>query len=151
MKKQAIIVLILIVAAFAVPSLVGFWVYQEVQQRLKIDIQGDFRPVLLQPAFRIRNASFDYKDKVAMVSGDISIHYDLRSILQQKMIRIRIDGDDAAIELKGLWSKMQGVGAVKLDLFHAELGLGLEGIQEIYAVEAKAPGLQFQIHKSEMI
>ena len=49
----------------------NFWVYRELQSRLKIQMGGRYIPALFIPSFEVRNGTFTWEDRVQLVIGQM--------------------------------------------------------------------------------
>lgn len=150
MPKKFFYVLFLAMILLIGPVFSSAFVYQKLQKNMKIHIDGSFRPFLLLPAFRIHHAHFVWKEKVELVSGDLTVRYNPVFFLPPSL-RVRIEGHRLKAKFLGGWARQAGVENLDPDYFYADLGLDREGIREIYAIEARGPKFQFRIKKSETL
>ncbi len=142
-------VLIAMVLLTLSSPLAGLLVRHELERRLEIKIRGSFIPVLFRPVFYLRDARFQLEEKVELVSGTLQVEYFLHSLLHDRLLRVRLVSQNVQAKLLGEWSQIEGVSEVVLDRFIADLGLGTDGIKEIYEVDAHSSVFQFRIKKSE--
>jgi hypothetical protein len=149
LKKSVSIALLCFLLAGVLPPLSGYLVYREIQHRMKLKIAGDFSPAFHFPGFYLRNAHFQWEDRVELLSGNMTVQYDPLSLLRGELLRIVISSRGAAIRLTGAWEKMQGVNNAVIDVFDCDLGLGRKGIREIYGLELRSPAFQFHVKKSD--
>lgn len=150
MPKKFFYVLLLAMILLIGPVFSSAFVYQKLQKNMKIHIDGNLRPFLLLPAFRIHHAHFVWKEKVELVSGDLTVRYNPVFFLPSNL-RVRIQGEALKAKFLGGWAEQQGMQDLDLDYFYADLGLKQGGIREIYAIEVRGPKFQFRIKKSETL
>lgn len=141
--------LVLLVILMLAPAAVGLWVYGAIQHRMNLDFKGTFVPTVLQPVFYLRNARFEWQDKVRFVSGTLKVEYDPLSLIRRNPIRLKLQGQNIEIEFLGDWAEIQGVENVTLDEFRVDFGVSPDGIREIYFLDAQSPVFQFHVEKSK--
>jgi len=147
--KKIAFVLVMIATLCVTSSLLGVWARHKIEKRLKIETAGKFIPTFMATSFYLKDAHFDWDDKVQFLSGDLKVDFDLLSIFKEKM-RVRFSANNIAVKLIGDWAKTQGVGDIFLDHFDADMELGPKGkLSEIYSVNADSRKFQFHIKKSE--
>ena len=147
-KHWRIWVSVLVLWAF-VPASLSYAVSTLLQHRLGIRVTGNFIPSLFVPNFSMKNASFEWKDKVQLVSGDLKVEYRPLSLLPWKRLRIRLSGKGFHVNLLGSWAKMQGVQNAVVDSFGADFEMDAREIREIYLLDAQSKAFQFHIQQSE--
>ncbi|HOE68106.1 MAG: hypothetical protein BWY49_01313 [Candidatus Omnitrophica bacterium ADurb.Bin314] len=123
----------------------NYFVFCELQKRLEVRVTGRFVPAVFVTAFRVKNASFSWEDRVRVARGEIRIGYDPLTIFSEQGIRIVAENSGADIELLGRWAEQQGVGSAKLDYLHADITLGHRKVTAIHAIEARSPSFHFSI------
>lgn len=143
------------------PSLIGLGVWRELQHRLKIEMGGKFVPAVLLPSFEIRDAHFEWDDKVKLISGHLKVEYHPMAYLLSRgpwipartpaALRITLSGNQLVAELLGSWAERQGLRSLPIDRFHADLALGPRGLDEIFSLEVDSPVFQFHVQKSETL
>lgn len=152
----------LLVAATLMPPLAGWWVWHELEHRMNVKISGRYSPAFFLPAFTIKDAAFEWDDKVKLVSGNLNVSYEPFSFLFARggcalgsgdsLLQVKLSGTGLRAELMGEWAMMEGVhGEVPIDHFSAELGFGSDGLREISSLFIHSPAFQFQIKKSETL
>jgi len=147
MKKKEGVILLILLLLLATPYGFNYWVYHQIQDRLGIEIQGDFRPDIFVPKFEVRDATFDWEDRVMYEKGDIRVSFDWLHLFFKEGIRIRIESQNSQIKLLGEWAKLQGVSEASIDSLIADLVVTSSGLSDIYEVEARSKDFQFSIHK----
>jgi hypothetical protein len=146
-KRQSILFIGLtffLLALFS-SSILGLWVKQELENRMKTEIQGRFSPVYFQPTFYLQDVHLKWKDKVEVLSGDLKVDYDLFSLLGGNSLRVKISGQNISTKLLGDWSQMGAPEQVEFENVYADLGFGRKGLQQIYGLSAKSPVWNFEI------
>lgn len=142
-------VVVLVVAAAAVPAVGGLAVSHLIQRRLDLKVEGIFVPIPFFPAFYLRDARFHWKDRVELLSGDLKVDYDPASFVAGRILRVRLSGNHLEIRLLGRWAELEDTEHAQVDQFHAGLGFGPQGLEEIDSVRLQSPTFQFQIRKTE--
>jgi len=128
---------------------VNFWVFKEIQHRLKIQLTGQYVPTVYEPSFRIEKGSFNWEDKVRLVEGSVKVRFDLTTLLSQRGIRIVIQSTGAKIKFLGNWAMQEGIEDATVDTLYADVILGRRGIAGINVIEAKSPSFQFSLKNVE--
>lgn len=122
-----------------------YWVFDQIQKRIEIQISGIWVPSVWKPAFKVRQAAFQWKERIRLLSGDVEVEYDPLDLWVRRNFRIRLSSTNARIQFLGDWSKLQGGGEMAVEKLFADIALDTKGLKEIYAVEVKSPSYQFQI------
>ena len=142
------------------PPLVGWWVWHELEHRMKFQISGSFSPAFFLPAFAIKDATFEWGNKAKLLSGNLNVRYDLFPfvlarggcvrMLGDDLLHVRLSGTGLRAELLGEWAQMEGLhGEVPIKRCDAELGFGPNGLREISSLDIDSPAFQFHIKKTE--
>lgn len=143
----AVLTVILIAALFSLG--VNFWVFKEVQKRLKIRVQGRYIPTVYAPSFRIEHGSFNWEDKVRLVDGNVEIGFDFSTLLSQQGIRIVAKSSGARIKFLGDWALQEGIEEAAVEMLYADVILGRRGIAGINQIQVKSPSFQFSLQNVE--
>jgi hypothetical protein len=143
--------LVLILAWIGGWYFVNYSVYQTLQAKLDLTIQGKFKPSIQRPEFVIRGAAFQWDDKAEFQSGDIFVHYDFLLYFSAKKLKIQLSAKDAVIKLKGSWSSLYQEGPIPVDHFLAELMISEEGVEKINQMHLSSPVFQFHIGDKQTI
>ena len=125
------------------PTLSGYWVWQELEKRTEMEIGGSFSPRFFLPSFYLKDAHFAWDEKIHLVSGTIKVEYDLLALLSGGHLRVKLSSQDLTVKLLGELAEMEGVSDVRFDHFYADLTFGREGIEEIFSLQAESPTIQF--------
>lgn len=147
-SQVLLVFLILILAALAPPA-AGLWVHHEIQHRMKFRIEGKVVPDFFRSSYSIENARFLWERRVSLRSGRLKVAYDLGTYLRSGILRVRLSSPDLHLELLGSWAKLQGASDVRAAKFEADLGIGREGLEEIFFIEIESPAFQFRIRNSD--
>lgn len=149
-SKWAKLLAIALVIVLVWPLLCGVWVKNRIERRMKMPIKGTYVPVFFAPTFYLRNAEFEMRGKVRLVSGHLKVDYNPLTMILGDVVRVRLTSDKIQVQLLGAWQDLQGVQDALVDHFEAEVGIGPKGLAEIYAVDIKSQSFQFQIKNSEV-
>lgn len=122
-----------------------YWVFDQIQRRIEVRISGTWVPSLWKPSFTVKQAAFEWKDRVRFLSGDVKVDYDPWDLWARRNFRIRLLSENAAIQFLGEWGQLQGGEKMTVDKLFADIALDTQGLKEIYAAEVKSPSYQFQI------
>lgn len=141
-------VLLLVVAVGFSPA-VGWWVLKRVEKSLHVPVQGRFEPHYFQNSFTMRQAEFNWENKISLDAGDINVGYDLLSLFSTGGITIEISGQELPVKFLNELARISPREHVILDEFFAELVINSQGLKEVVALRIKAPELQFQMGRQE--
>jgi hypothetical protein len=123
----------------------NFWVYRELQSRLKIRISGDYRPVIFIPSFEVRHGTFTWEDRVQLVDGNFKVTFDPLTLVSRGGIRIILTSKASKIRLLGSWAEQEGVADAAVDSMVADMILGRRGLTGINEVEVRSQSFQFSL------
>lgn len=143
--KAVGIFLLFALAASAVSLGVNYWVYREVQKRLKVRVEGQYVPSFFSASFRLDRATFNWEDKVRLLDGSLEVGFDPASLFSSRGIRIVIKSRNARIKLLGSWAVQEGVEDAMVDTLLADIVLGRRRITGINEIEAKSKSFQFSL------
>ena len=149
MKRNFFFIGVMALFLATLPLIASWSVCQRLENRLNIQIEGRFVPVLFAPVFYLKDTQFEWNRKVRFEKGDLKVAYEPLSLLSREGLRVRLSGKDLKIRLLGDWARMQGVENADLEKFRADFSLGRKGLNEIYCVEAESKAFQFHLEKSE--
>jgi hypothetical protein len=127
----------------------NFWVYQELQSRLKIRIDGKYVPSVFIPSFEVRNGSFTWEDRVRLVDGNFKVTFDPLTLVSQRGIRIILKGRSSKIRLLGSWAEQEGIADATVDSMLADLVLGRHGLTGINEVDVRSQSFQFSLKNAD--
>ena len=123
----------------------NFWVYRELQSRLKIQMGGRYIPALFIPSFEVRNGTFTWEDRVQLVDGNFKVTFDPLTLVSQHGIRVILTSTASKIKLLGSWAQQEGVENAAVDSMVADILLGRHGLTGINEVEVKSRSFQFSL------
>ena len=149
MQRKILPCFFLLLVLSGLPVLGSRIVYGVIQHRLKIKMEGRFVPQIAKTSFYLKDAYFQWEDKVRFENGDLRVDYSPVSFLNPNGLRIRLSGKNLQVHLLGDWAKMEGVERATLEKFNADFSLGRKGLNEIYWVQVDSRAFQFQLKKSE--
>lgn len=138
---------LLLFGALAAPVM-GFWIFQRLERSLKVPVNGRFEPRFFQTSFVIRDAALTWDNKVSLQSGDVTVHYDLGSLVSGKGIRVKLNGQKLPVTLLGELAQIGSKPKITVDDFFADLLFDKDGLKEMSALRVKLPELQYQIGRS---
>ena len=141
--------LFLFVMGLVFPRVVGRWVRHELENRMKTKIEGVFSPAFFVASFRLRDARFVWPGRVKLISGDLKIDYDPFSFLRGESLRIKISSQNLSVKLLGKWAEAEGIEDVKFEHFFADLGMGREGLEEVFGIEAQSPMMELRYQNAK--
>ncbi len=137
-----------VVAALFLSALslgLNFWVYRELQARLKIQLSGNYIPSLFIPSFEVRQGSFIWDDRVHLVDGNFKVTFDPLTLISQRGIRVILKSRASKIRFLGSWALQQGLEAATVDSLIADIILGRRGLAAVNEVEVKSQTFQFSL------
>ena len=143
--KNIIITLVSVAVMGLVPLGANFWVYQEIQKRLKTRVSGQFVPSLVTPSFELRRGNFTWKDKVQLIQGDLKVTFDPVSIFSSRGFRIVVGSKNCEIKFLGDWALQEGIVAAVVDSLDADILLGRSGLSGINSIDVKSQSFQFSL------
>jgi hypothetical protein len=127
----------------------NFWVYHELQTRLKIRMEGKYIPAVFYPSFEVRQASFSWEDRVRLMDGNFKVTFDPLTLVSQRGIRIILKSHSSKIKFLGGWALQQGVEDATVDFLVADILLGRHGLAGINEVEARSQSFQFSLKNAD--
>ena len=143
--KQVILVLVVLGMLGAMSLGLNFWVYRELQSRLRIRMGGQYIPSVFIPAFEVRHGTFIWKDRVQLVNGNFKVQFDPLTLVSRQGIRIILTSTASEIKLLGSWAFEEGVEYAKVDSVLADILLGRRGLTGINEVEVRSQSFQFSL------
>jgi len=151
MKRTAAVLKVLFILAVLSlsPIMASYWVKGYVERCLKIEIQGKFEPLLFQTAFRLQDGSFDWKNRVKLNSGDLSVRYDLKELLFHRKLRLFVEGSNLDVGLTEGWIKEYQGDSIIIDSADIDMSLDQEGINEIHFLDVNSSYMTFRIQASD--
>ena len=143
----------LITAAFlglGVMSLgLNFWVYHELQSRLKIHMGGRYIPAIFIPSFEVKGGTFTWEDRVQLVDGNFKVTFDPLTLVSQRGIRIILTCKASKIKFLGSWALQEGIESATVDSMLADIVLGRRGLAGINEVEVQSQSFQFSLKNAD--
>lgn len=130
----------------------SYFVKSRIEQSLGIKIQGKFSPSLFRSSFSLQQGAFQWKDKVALDSGDLSVDYSLRELpglMAGESLRIQVSGQNLNIHLYGDWADLYGSKAMPVRQFELDCSFDRSGINEIHGLDVNSPYMNIKIQESE--
>lgn len=124
---------------------VNFWVFKEIQKRLKVHLEGQYVPTVFVPSFRLEKGSFNWEDRVRLVEGSIKVGFDPLTLFSGRGMRIVVKSSGAKIKFLGNWAVQEGIEDATVDTLYADVILGRRGISGINEIEARSPKFQFSL------
>ena len=127
----------------------NFWVYHELQARLKIRMEGKYIPAIFLPSFEVQHGTFSWEDRVQLVDGNFKVTFDPLTLVSQRGIRIILTSEASKIKFLGSWALQQGIEAATVDYLLADVLLGRRGLAGINEVEARSQSFQFSLKNAD--
>ena len=127
----------------------NFWVYHEIQSRLKIRMGGQYVPAIFIPSFEIRQGTFIWDDRVELVDGNFKVTFDPVTLISQRGIRIILTSKSSKIKFLGSWALQEGLENATVDYMIADIILGRRGLAGINEVEVKSQSFQFSLKNAD--
>jgi len=127
----------------------NFWVYHELQVRLKIRMSGNYVPAVIIPSFEVRQGAFTWDDRVQLLDGNFKVTFDPLTLLSQRGIRIILTSKASKIKFLGSWALQQGVEGATVDSMVADIVLGRRGLTGINEVEVLSQSFQFSLKNAD--
>ncbi len=150
-RKHLFLALVLLAGAVVLPAAGDLKVRRELEKRLQIKLEGKIMPGFFTPSFHVRDARFEWEDKVKLLSGDLIFDYDPAFLLGKESLRIRCRARNCQARLLGSWADMQGVGDLAITRLDADLTLDRSGLREVNAILVDSPAFQFHMEKTEKL
>ena len=147
--KRIAWVLVVCLVLSAMSLGLNFWVYHELQSRLKIRMEGKYIPAILLPSFEVQHGSFSWEDRVRLVDGDFKVTFDPLTLVSQRGIRIILKSHASKIKFLGSWALQQGVEDATVDYLVADIILGRRGLAGINEVEVRSQSFQFSLKNAD--
>jgi hypothetical protein len=147
--KRIALVLAVVAGLSAMSLGLNFWVYHELQARLKIRMGGKYIPALFIPAFEIRQGTFTWEDRVQLVDGNFRVTFDPLTLVSQRGIRIILKSKASKIRFLGSWALQEGIENATVDSMVADIILGRWGLAGINEVEVRSPSFQFSLKNAD--
>ena len=127
----------------------NFWVYHELQSRLKIRMGGKYIPAVFIPSFEVKRGTFTWEDKVQLVDGNFKVTFDPLTLVSQRGIRIILTGKSSKIKFLGSWALQEGVEDATVDSMIADIILGRRGLAGINEVDVRSQSFQFSLKNAD--
>jgi hypothetical protein len=127
----------------------NFWVYHELQSRLKIRMGGTYVPAIFIPSFEVRRGTFIWEDRVQLVDGNFKVTFDPLTLISQRGIRIILKSKASKIKFLGSWALQEGIENATVDSMTADIILGRRGLAGINEVEVRSPSFQFSLKNAD--
>jgi hypothetical protein len=127
----------------------NFWVFHEIQSRLKIRMGGTYIPAIFIPSFEVRQGTFIWEDKVQLVDGNFKVTFDPLTLVSQRGIRIILTGKTSKIKFLGSWALQEGIENATVDSLIADIILGRRGLAGINEVEVRSQSFQFSLKNAD--
>ncbi|OGX11224.1 MAG: hypothetical protein A2351_06960 [Omnitrophica bacterium RIFOXYB12_FULL_50_7] len=147
--KRIALVLAVFLGLTVVSLGLNFWVYQEIQSRLKIRMGGTYVPAIFIPSFEIRKGTFIWEDRVQLVDGNFKVTFDPLTLVSQRGIRIILTGKTSKIKFLGSWALQEGIENATVDSMLADIILGRRGLAGINEVEVQSQSFQFSLKNAD--
>ena len=145
MKKVGLLLCLLgLTLVVVLPPLLGFVVYKEIGKRTETQIDGVFTPAFFTSSFNIENVSIEWQEKVKLNSGNLNVVYQLWPFLTGRGLRLKISGQNLPVTLMGDLVNLAPQESIIIQDFYADLTISNNGLQEINALKAISPEMQFQ-------
>ncbi|HOW59459.1 MAG TPA: hypothetical protein PLO78_07030 [Candidatus Omnitrophota bacterium] len=127
----------------------NFWVYTEIQKRMKVRMMGTYVPALLTPSFELRNGNFVWESKFQLVKGDLKVTFDPLTMITHRGIRIIVTNRGAKIRFLGDWALQEGIEDAVVDSLNADILLGRHGLSGINDIEVQSQSFQFSLKNAD--
>jgi hypothetical protein len=148
LKSLALVVAVFLVSG-ALSLGLNFWVYQELQSRLKIRMGGQYIPSVFVPSFEVKHGTFSWEDRVQLVDGNFKVTFDPLSLVSQRGIRIILTSKASKIKFLGSWALQEGIEDATVDSMLADIILGRRGLAGINEVEVLSQSFQFSLKNAD--
>lgn len=147
--NRGALVLAVLLGLSALSLVLNFWVYYELQSRLKIRMGGEYVPAIFIPSFEVRRGTFVWEDKVQLVDGDFKVTFDPLTLISGRGIRIILTSKACKIKFLGSWALQEGIENATVDFMIADIILGRRGLAGINEVEVRSPSFQFSLKNAD--
>lgn len=147
--KRLALVLAVVFILSALSLALNFWVYYELQSRLKIRMGGTYVPAIFIPSFEVRRGTFVWEDRVQLVDGNFKVTFDPLTLVSRRGIRIILTGKTSKIKFLGSWALQEGIENATVDSMLADIILGRRGLAGINEVEVKSQSFQFSLKNAD--
>jgi hypothetical protein len=147
--KKIAFVLAVLFGLSAVSLALNFWVYHEIQSRLKIRMGGDYVPAIFVPSFEVRHGTFLWEDRVQLVNGNFKVTFDPLTLVSRGGIRIILTSKASQIKFLGSWALQEGIENATVDFMKADIVLGRRGLAGINEVEVRSQSFQFSLKNAD--
>jgi hypothetical protein len=127
----------------------NFWVYHELQSRLKIRMGGKYIPAIFVPSFEVKQGTFTWEDRVQLVDGNFKVTFDPLTLVSQRGIRIILTSKASKIKFLGSWALQEGIEEATVDSVIADIILGRRGLAGINEIEVKSQSFQFSLKNAD--
>lgn len=127
----------------------NFWVYHEIQSRLKIRMGGKYVPALFIPSFEVKQGTFVWDDRIQLVDGNFKVTFDPLTLVSQRGIRIILTSKTSKIKFLGSWALQEGIEHATVDSMVADIILGRRGLAGINEVEVQSQSFQFSLKNAD--
>ncbi len=147
--KRIALVLAVFLGLSAVSLGLNFWVYHEIQSRLKIRMGGKYVPAIFIPSFEVRQGTFIWEDRIQLLDGNFKVTFDPLTLVSQRGIRIILTSKTSKIKFLGSWALQEGVENATIDFMIADIILGRRGLAGINEVEVRSQSFQFSLKNAD--
>ena len=147
--KPFALILAVFLGLSAVSLGLNFWVYHEIQSRLKIRMVGKYIPAIFTPSFEVRQGTFIWEDRVQLVDGNFRVTFDPLTLVSQRGIRIILTSKTSKIKFLGSWALQEGVEGATIDFMIADIILDRRGLAGVNEVEVRSPSFQFSLKNAD--
>ncbi|MFA5159086.1 MAG: hypothetical protein WC484_01105 [Candidatus Omnitrophota bacterium] len=147
--KRIILVLVIFLGLSIVSLGLNFWVYHEIQSRLKIRMSGIYVPAIFIPSFEVKQGTFIWKDRVQLVDGNFKVTFDPLTLVSRRGIRIILESKASKIKFLGSWALQEGIENATVDSMIADIILGRRGLAGINEVEVRSQSFQFSLKNAD--
>lgn len=147
--KKVALVLAVLFGLSAVSLVLNFWVYHEIQSRLKIRMGGTYVPAIFIPSFEVRHGTFIWEDRVELVNGNFKVTFDPLTLMSRGGIRIILTCKASQIKFLGSWALQEGIENATVDSMMADIILGRRGLAGINEVEVQSQSFQFSLKNAD--
>jgi hypothetical protein len=147
--KKTALVLAVFLGLSAVSLGLNFWVYHEIQSRLKIRMGGTYVPAIFIPSFEVKQGTFIWEDRVQLVNGNFKVTFDPLTLVSQRGIRIILTSKASQIRFLGSWALQEGIENATVDFLTADIILDRRGLAGINEVEVRSQSFQFSLKNAD--
>lgn len=147
--RRIALVLVFFLALSALSLGLNFWVYHEIQARLKIRMGGTYVPAIFIPSFEVKRGTFVWEDRIQLVDGNFKVTFDPLTLLSGRGIRIILTSKASKIKFLGSWALQEGIENATVDSMIADIVLGRRGLAGINEVEVNSQSFQFSLKNAD--